>query len=521
MANLRSFTTMLTVLVVLSCSDTDGSRIRRQDSDPTSTTNRESATTKATKKPEIGPFVCPFEEGLYASPLNCRQFYTCTAGEAIAQNCPPGLFFDDLKKFCTFKNEAVCGPVNYASTTSIPLDESLLAKKCDPGLCHLPECYCSTDGTQIPGGLALEDVPQMIALTLTGGINLLNYAYFEKLFTSNRTNPNGCRILGTFFVSHDYTNYQYVQKLYAMGNEIGVNSISGRKPEEYWTKGSYENWTMEMVGMRQILETFAGVPNADILGLRGPFMKCGGNEQFDMMNDFGFVYDTTMATPLSRVPSWPFSLEYKIPFKCRAGNCPSYSYPGIWEIPINMLYSETGEGGNCAFLDQCVFLYSDEESIFTWLMENFDRHYKTNRAPLGLHLQTSWFLEKERANALSRFVDALLEKDDVYFVTSAQVLQWVIQPTTLAEIKNFEPWACPAPRPPACNLPKTCPLPHSGKGIASDIRYMQTCFPCPSKYPWVGNAKGEDKTEPDVYTPEAGNAEAAEAPETPEVTEAA
>lgn len=85
-------------------------------------------------------------------------------------------------------------------------------------------------------------------------------------------------------------------------------------------------------------------------------------------------------------------------------------FPGIWELPINMLYSEDGEGGNCAFLDQCVFLYSDAESIFNWLMENFERHYSTNRAPLGLHLQTSWFLERERVIALNRFVDALVER---------------------------------------------------------------------------------------------------------------
>ncbi|GAB6024666.1 putative inactive cytidine deaminase 4 [Chamberlinius hualienensis] len=447
-------------------------------------------------------YQCPFEEGLFADPESCRRFYTCSQGTAFVQNCPPGLFFDDRLKFCSRRDEAKCGPIDYVTTPPTPLDENLVAKKCDPAVCKLPDCYCSVDGTQIPGGLNPEQVPQMVVLTFTGGINLLNFPYYRDLLQVNRTNPNGCRVLGTFYVSHDYTNYQYVQRLYAMGNEIGVNSISNRKPEEYWYRGSYENWTMEMVGMRDILETFAGIPKEDILGVRGPYTKSGGNEQFDMMNDYAFAYDATMTTPLARVPTWPFSLDYKMPFKCRAGNCPSYTYPGIWELPINMLYSEDGEGGNCAFLDQCVFLYGDEETIFNWLMENFNRHYNSNRAPLGINLQTSWFLDKERLKALNRFIDAVLAKGDSYFVTSAQALQWVIEPTPLADIAKFQQWACPTPRQPACNLPKTCSVPFEAKDVEPDVRYMQTCFKCPKRYPWVGNAKGEDKDEPDVYTPE-------------------
>lgn len=65
----------------------------------------------------------------------------------------------------------------------------------------------------------------MVLLTFTGGLNHLNFHHFEGLLQANRTNPNGCRIQATFFVSHDYTNYQYVEKLYSMGNEIAVNSI--------------------------------------------------------------------------------------------------------------------------------------------------------------------------------------------------------------------------------------------------------------------------------------------------------
>ena len=42
-----------------------------------------------------------------------------------------------------------------APVTDAPLD---LAKKCDPSKCELPYCFCSKDGTSIPGGLERDDV---------------------------------------------------------------------------------------------------------------------------------------------------------------------------------------------------------------------------------------------------------------------------------------------------------------------------------------------------------------------------
>lgn len=42
-----------------------------------------------------------------------------------------------------------------APITEAPLD---LAKKCDSGACTLPYCFCSKDGTVIPGGLEAENV---------------------------------------------------------------------------------------------------------------------------------------------------------------------------------------------------------------------------------------------------------------------------------------------------------------------------------------------------------------------------
>jgi len=221
-----------------------------------------------------------------------------------------------------------------------------------------------------------------------------------------------------------------------------------------------------------------------------------------MINDYGFLYDSSMATPPTRVPIWPFSMEYKLPFKCGSKNCPLHTYPGIWEIPLNTLHSEDGLGGNCPILDQCVFPHADAETIYEWLMENFERHYRRNRAPLTFNMQSNWFLTEAAVNGLKRFVDDLLNRDDVWFVTATQALQWMVEPTPLTNINKVEAWKCDVRRPPACNLPRTCVLPFVAPGIVPDLRYMQTCVRCPKKYPWVGNVGGEVKNTADFYEPD-------------------
>lgn len=101
------------------------------------------------------------------------------------------------------------------------------AEPCDLSQCQLPDCFCSKDGTLIPGRLEPNQVPQMILLTFDDAINFENWEFFTtKLFTPNRKNPNGCPIKGTFYVSHQFTNYQMVQKIWNDGHEIAVHSIT-------------------------------------------------------------------------------------------------------------------------------------------------------------------------------------------------------------------------------------------------------------------------------------------------------
>lgn len=122
------------------------------------------------------------------------------------------------------------------------------APPCDPSVCVLPDCFCSEDGTTIPGDLPFKDVPQMITITFDDAINNNNIDLYREMFNGKRKNPNGCDIKATvrhckssrasilfmlsrflllqYFVSHKYTNYSAVQDTHRRGHEIAVHSIT-------------------------------------------------------------------------------------------------------------------------------------------------------------------------------------------------------------------------------------------------------------------------------------------------------
>merc|ERR1712088_921274 len=177
----------------------------------------------------------------------------------------------------------------------------------------------------------------MITLTFNGAVNVDIIDIYQDIFKEERLNPNGCQAKGTFFVSHKYTNYSAVQELHRKGHEIGVFSITN-------------------------------------------------NEDFEMMADQFFVYDASIAAPLSRVPIWPYTLEYRMPHKCHGngGNCPSRGHP-VWELPINELdrrddpdFDENLTG--CHLVSSCSNIYHKDQ-FRQLLNHNFERHYGTNRAP--------------------------------------------------------------------------------------------------------------------------------------------
>lgn len=199
------------------------------------------------------------------------------------------------------------------------------APPCDQSQCILPDCFCSPDGTQIPGRLEPSSIPQMVMITFDDAINNNNIEIYEKLFKEGRHNPNGCNIKSTFFISHKYTNYSAVQEMHRRGHEIAAHSITHNPSEKYWSEANVETWAKEMAGSRLIIERFSNITDNSIVGVRAPYLRVGGNNQFFMMEEQAFLYDSTITAPLSNPPLWPYTLYFRMPHKCHGNgqNCPT------------------------------------------------------------------------------------------------------------------------------------------------------------------------------------------------------
>ena len=158
---------------------------------------------------------------------------------------------------------------------------------------------------------------------LDGAVNQNNFAYYKRLF-KNLTNPNGCQAYGTFFTLHNYMNYHDIMSLRHDGHEMAVSSISDDK--SLYLKNSTA-WTEELAGMRRILSLEAELEEEEVLGVRAPGAKPGYNTQyevresvssalstcplhnsFQVMIDYGFIWDSSISLPPQSTPVWPYTL---------------------------------------------------------------------------------------------------------------------------------------------------------------------------------------------------------------------
>lgn len=76
----------------------------------------------------------------------------------------------------------------------------------------------------------------------------------------------------------------------------------------------------------------------------------------------------------------------------------------------------------CHMVDSCSNIQTGEQ-FARLLRHNFNRHYNTNKAPLGLHFHASWLKSKrEFREELIKFIEeTIATKQDTYFVTMVQV----------------------------------------------------------------------------------------------------
>jgi len=418
-------------------------------------------------------------------PLCQNEMLACGDG-----TCMDKQLFCDGKTDCPdASDETVCDIDNDPNSAPI----------CNKEECLLPDCFCYNNPREMPKNMNPKNVPQMITLTFDDAINNNNLDLYEIIFDGRRLNPNQCTIKSTFFVSHKYTNYSAVQEMHRLGHEIAVHSISHNDSENFWSNATEENWTQEMAGARVISERFANITDQSIIGIRAPYLRVGGNNQFSMMESQAFLYDSSITAPLSDIPQWPYTLYYRMPHACHGHiqTCPTRSF-AVWEMVMNELdrredpeIEEPLPG--CAMVDSCFSSKPTADQVYKFLVNNFDRHYNTNRAPLGLFFHSAFLKnDPEVLDAFLFWIDEVIAKyNDVYFVTMTQVIQWMQDARNVNEMVNYEPWKdkCVVKGKPFCYGGNNCEL--NTQDLPGETLRLPTCMACPNNYPWLQDPTGE------------------------------
>jgi len=123
---------------------------------------------------------------------------------------------------------------------------------CNRNNCLPPDCFCAA--LSGPPEIPVSETPQMVLLTFDDAVLPQFEPVYQRLFDSGRRrNPNGCPITTTFYVTHDGTDYQLVNRLYTAGHEMASHSVSHRLPQSNWTRAPYQQWLDEIAGQRDNL----------------------------------------------------------------------------------------------------------------------------------------------------------------------------------------------------------------------------------------------------------------------------
>ncbi|KAH8922277.1 hypothetical protein BT69DRAFT_1312656 [Atractiella rhizophila] len=359
---------------------------------------------------------------------------------------------------------------------------------CDASQCKLPNCQCAQ--VVPPGGLAPTDVPQFVTLTADDAVQKYTIDTING-FLAHRRNPNGCAPKMTYFTSLNYTNYSMVTDWFVAGNEIADHTMThvGIPP------------SAEIQGNLKALNSFSGIPLSDIIGFRAPYLSYSA-DTLTQLHQAQFTYDSssTSATPCNNTDTdcfWPYTLDYGMANDCLnvEGICQGQlKLPGLWEIPMYGVYDERQQAG-VHLMDP--YLDSDNQAdVQSWLQNAFTNHYEGNRAPFGLyfhpiHLATGYPGVPDpvdEINMVNAFLDWVQQHPNVWIVSNAQMLAWLKNPVTNANIASVTELGCSVPSvtenicngmyPNEVGLLENCPF--------VDFPWT-TCYGCPIEPPTPAN----------------------------------
>ena len=139
------------------------------------------------------------------------------------------------------------------------------------------------------------------------------------------------------------------------------------------------------------------------------------------MKRAGFLYDNTLsANPgIDGEPFWPQTLDFAVPWNCYEENCPTGSFPGLWEVPLNQFHGayvrQIDSYRRSSMIRAAVDLNNTIEELTDMIMINFDRAYTSNKAPFVLSLNADFLQlngKNEGMTALQRLESLIFQKSE-------------------------------------------------------------------------------------------------------------
>jgi peptidoglycan/xylan/chitin deacetylase (PgdA/CDA1 family) len=321
--------------------------------------------------------------------------------------------------------------------------------------------------TAPPGGLAIENVPQLISFGFDDNAHEDGMQWFLD-FIKSKVNPAGsgnpCTFDGTaarvsfFDNSHVDMHTDAMAALHARafreGHETGNHTDT--HADTLQQNPDKAVWTKEMVTCNDYLVGL-GIPRDRIVGFRTPFLQ-QSEATFQAIVEQKFRYDCSIEHYYGTAGFvWPYTLDTgKAPMNTYQG-FPRGSYPGLWEMPVSEFMIATTGYTSVTGLDFNMWISKrmSRKEVVDTLKANLEIRMKggnapANRAPFFIGAHTDLYSNNnadanaaaaasvaDRRAAIEEFITyALAYHPAVRLVPHAEILHWMQSPVGLDGAKG-------------------------------------------------------------------------------------
>ncbi|KAG9007781.1 hypothetical protein FRB94_001685 [Tulasnella sp. JGI-2019a] len=376
---------------------------------------------------------------------------------------------------------------------------------CDATKCKIPTCNCAS--TSAPGGLTPAQTPMFVLFTADDAVQPYTINSVNQ-FLSQRKNPNGCPVKMTYFTSLAYTNYINVTEWYVAGNEIADHTMTHVE----WPSSA------EINGNLIALNALSGIPFSEIHGFRTPYLNFSAGTLEEVAAS-QFLYDssTSSSVPVNDPNTdayWPYTLDNGLANSCdnegiQGTVCSGKpALPGLWEIPMYSIFDERGIEG-IHLMDPWLDLPAsggtapNDTATLSWMKNTFTAHYNGNRQPFGLYTHPihvapnvpGVLTPNSTIAMINQFLDWAQTQPNVWIITNYQLIQWMQNPTAIADLNNFAPFKCPVPQVSSAICDG---IPANELGLVQQCPFSDfpfgTCYGCPTTPPTTADPNPQQAT---------------------------